>query len=321
MSIQETEKKIYSGTIMFLIASLFFYLCSYIERYYQSFLLMYTFLFIVIVFITKSTQETLHINKKLKRIIKTKTKINFLLDQFIIILLNLFGFFYFLAVIVNAFCKKNIIRDNTIIHNNLLFKILTNSSFFSLFYASLFILIFFIYFVFKSDLRTNELNNNLAILFYLVFFSACFLSLIFISYKWSLYVIIIATTSDSFAFLGGRLYGKNLLCPKLSPKKTWEGLLCGNIVATVISFSFFYQKLDSSIYLPFAILTIISAIMAQIGDLIVSKFKRDFQIKDFSNTIPGHGGLLDRFDSVLFLSFFIVLIFLNPFILELDNYL
>nr|QOX89401.1 phosphatidate cytidylyltransferase ['Parthenium hysterophorus' phyllody phytoplasma] len=67
-----------------------------------------------------------------------------------------------------------------------------------------------------------------------------------------------------------------------------------------------------SYFIVFSILTIISSIISQIGDLIVSKFKRNLNIKDFSNFIPEHGGLLDRFDSILFLSIFIILIIISP---------
>lgn len=106
--------------------------------------------------------------------------------------------------------------------------------------------------------------------------------------------------SDTMAFFFGRKFGKRLLFPSISPKKTWEGVI-GGVVGAIIS-AFIYQQLYAP-YLSWFDCTMLgagTAIVAPIGDLVESMVKRDAEIKDASATIPGHGGFLDRFDSLLF---------------------
>jgi phosphatidate cytidylyltransferase len=106
--------------------------------------------------------------------------------------------------------------------------------------------------------------------------------------------------SDSFAFFGGKLFGKHRLAEKISPKKTWEGSVIGfifTIIAGLLIWYFFYNKIP---VIHFAAISVIVAVFAQIGDLFESYLKRSVKVKDSSNLIPGHGGALDRFDSILF---------------------
>lgn len=105
--------------------------------------------------------------------------------------------------------------------------------------------------------------------------------------------------SDTFAYFGGMLFGKHKLIPSVSPKKTVEGSICGIVFATIASF--FYGFLAKELFplWVFAILGFLVAIGAQIGDLIFSLIKRRYDVKDFGFIFPGHGGLLDRFDSVI----------------------
>lgn len=113
------------------------------------------------------------------------------------------------------------------------------------------------------------------------------------------YLLIIPMVTDIFAMLGGKFFGKHKLCPKLSPKKTWEGSVIGLAGGIIISL-LFYLIFIGSINIMTIITSIILSIVGQMGDLVMSKIKREHGIKDFSNLIPGHGGILDRLDSVIF---------------------
>ncbi len=112
-----------------------------------------------------------------------------------------------------------------------------------------------------------------------------------------------AWLSDTFAYFIGIRFGKNKLCPKISPNKTIEGSL-GGIIASILfttAAGMFFIKLSIPISLyHYIIIGALSSIMGQTGDLFASYIKRFCNIKDFSNILPGHGGILDRFDSILF---------------------
>ena len=107
---------------------------------------------------------------------------------------------------------------------------------------------------------------------------------------------------DSFALFGGKRFGKHKLSPEVSPKKTWEGSLCGaasSIVAGIIAWLFIQSEGTYPFWLC-AIVGLIASTMGQFGDLAASLFKREAGLKDYSNLIPGHGGMMDRADSLLF---------------------
>ncbi|MEG1149991.1 MAG: phosphatidate cytidylyltransferase [Bacilli bacterium] len=114
-----------------------------------------------------------------------------------------------------------------------------------------------------------------------------------------LYLIAIPMFTDIAAMLTGKFFGKTKLCPKISPHKTWEGsfggLLFGTIAGVLI-----YSLLIGSFSIKIVFFSAILSIAGQIGDLIMSKVKRENEIKDFSNIMPGHGGILDRLDSIIF---------------------
>ncbi len=115
--------------------------------------------------------------------------------------------------------------------------------------------------------------------------------------KWMIFITAFCT--DIFAYFTGYFLGKHKLCPNLSPKKTIEGAI-GGIVGTAIAsvaFAFFFVPGEMA---KMALLGILGAIVAQLGDLTASAFKRKMGIKDYGNLIPGHGGIMDRFDSVIF---------------------
>ncbi len=105
---------------------------------------------------------------------------------------------------------------------------------------------------------------------------------------------------DTAAYFVGRKWGKHKLIPRVSPEKSWEGAFGGAFMAMVAAFIYRrgwapYLSLGDCIFLGVAV-----PFLAQVGDLVESLIKRDAKLKDVSGTIPGHGGILDRFDSMLF---------------------
>ena len=122
-------------------------------------------------------------------------------------------------------------------------------------------------------------------------------------YIW--YVFIGSWFTDIFAYCVGRTIGKHTFT-SISPKKTIEGCI-GGIVGAVISFGVFTYILNANFgmqfnYLGILILAIICSIISQLGDLFASSIKRYAEIKDFGNVFPGHGGMIDRFDSTIFVA-------------------
>jgi len=115
---------------------------------------------------------------------------------------------------------------------------------------------------------------------------------------WAIFGIGITWLTDSGAYFGGSRYGKHKLIPKISPNKTVEGSLCGIASAVVgaIVFAVVTQKPVGLVGL-FALLL---SVFAQLGDLVESAFKRECAVKDSGSLLPGHGGVLDRFDSIGF---------------------
>lgn len=122
--------------------------------------------------------------------------------------------------------------------------------------------------------------------------------------KYSVWLIFICAWGyDTCAYCVGSLFGKTIgnhkVFPKLSPKKSMEGIIGGVIGAAILAFvysSFFFEESRWKI----AIVAVFAALVAQLGDLAASAVKRNKEIKDYSHLIPGHGGILDRFDSMIF---------------------
>ena len=112
-------------------------------------------------------------------------------------------------------------------------------------------------------------------------------------------VVITAFGTDIMAYFSGYALGKHKLCPKISPKKTIEGSIGGTLGSIILCglFGFFFAK---ELLIHCLIVGLLGGVISQFGDLTASVFKRKMGIKDYGNLIPGHGGILDRFDSVLF---------------------
>ncbi len=158
--------------------------------------------------------------------------------------------------------------------------------------------------------------------FFSLYIVAAFSTIIFLRDSASgqytyLLIFIGAWISDSFAYFTGMLFGKHKLIPEISPKKTVEGSI-GGIVFCGLSFMLYGALITHfveaanrmNLALLFGYGAIVS-VVAQIGDLSLSALKRQFGIKDFGKVFPGHGGMLDRFDSILAVS--LVLFVLNEF--------
>lgn len=118
-----------------------------------------------------------------------------------------------------------------------------------------------------------------------------------------LYLLLIAIFTDTFALFTGLLIGKNKLLSDISPKKTVEGMIGGTILGVFIASTFYNTVIDSTLPLYIVVfMTTFLSIIGQFGDLVFSAIKRYFGKKDFSNIMPGHGGILDRLDSIIFIA-------------------
>jgi phosphatidate cytidylyltransferase len=113
-----------------------------------------------------------------------------------------------------------------------------------------------------------------------------------------LYLLLVAWTTDTASYGGGRLVGGPKLAPSISPRKTWSGLLAGILAPALVGYAFALFLQDTSAW-RLTLVSIVIAAACQAGDLGESAVKRRFGTKDMSNLIPGHGGLLDRIDGLL----------------------
>ena len=116
-----------------------------------------------------------------------------------------------------------------------------------------------------------------------------------------IYLFLISIMTDTFALFCGKAFGKHKLIPKVSPNKTIEGSVGGSLFGTIIPVLFVYL-VTKQFSLTIVLVTFGLTIISQFGDLFFSSIKRNHDIKDFSNLIPGHGGILDRLDSILFVT-------------------
>lgn len=166
----------------------------------------------------------------------------------------------------------------------------------------------FLIFMIPSVLYHDRSVYSIVDAFYLIggifFLGTCFSLLITlrnISLEITIYLLLITIITDTYAYFIGRLIGRIKLLESISPKKTLEGMVGGSVMGVLIGSVFYHYVIDAS--LPIYVLifmTLFLSILGQFGDLFFSAIKRYYQKKDFSNLMPGHGGVLDRLDSIFF---------------------
>jgi phosphatidate cytidylyltransferase len=119
---------------------------------------------------------------------------------------------------------------------------------------------------------------------------------------WAAVVLVSTWANDTFAYFAGRAFGRHKLWPAVSPKKTWEGAVagfCGGVVGLLVMRRWLPPDMD----VPFCLAVgAIAGVAAPLGDLCKSMVKRAYQVKDFGGLLPGHGGVLDRIDGILFVA-------------------
>lgn len=114
-----------------------------------------------------------------------------------------------------------------------------------------------------------------------------------------IFALIVVWSTDIFAYTFGRKIGKHKLWPAISPNKTWEGTIAGIICALIFSGIYMIFVPQKYPMINMLMIAFVLSIFGQIGDLIESAYKRFYKVKDSGNILPGHGGILDRFDSML----------------------
>lgn len=163
----------------------------------------------------------------------------------------------------------------------------------------------------KKEITYKNNRSKLGLSIRYLAFSFCFLMLLpFYKGVYTPFILIailiIIWVNDSFAFLVGKNFGKRKLFESISPKKTIEGFIGGLIFSIIASYIIaIYTPMFSVTH--WLIIAFITAVIGSIGDLVESKFKRQASIKDSGTIMPGHGGLLDRLDSLLFVAPFVYL--------------
>lgn len=167
------------------------------------------------------------------------------------------------------------------------------------FIGFIYVAINFIMYVSNKHFDLKMLCETIFIAMYVVFLMYHMILLNGNAYVWLVYIIAFGT--DTFAYFSGKFFGKRKLYPEVSPHKTIEGAIGGIIGCTALSIAYF-SFLDINKYIYIIIFSILASIFSMFGDLLASKIKREHHIKDYNNILPGHGGILDRFDSVLFVA-------------------
>lgn len=128
-------------------------------------------------------------------------------------------------------------------------------------------------------------------------------------------VFVAAWITDTFAYFTGVFFGRHKLIPKISPKKTVEGAV-GGVVFCIIAFVVYGVIVEKTVGVEMNVVTLClvglaMSVVSMIGDLVASSIKRTYGIKDYSNLFPGHGGVLDRFDSIMILAPFLLFVVEN----------
>lgn len=175
-----------------------------------------------------------------------------------------------------------------------------------------------IYALFTRRHTTNDIIPSLFILNYPTLFLMC-MTLVYFSFDRSVALVASCMAyaapecSDTFAYFGGTFLGKHKLCPTISPKKTVEGAAFALIGGTAFGVALVYlQRLWGGAVQPIVLipLGLGCGLLSQFGDLFASLLKRWANVKDFSSVFPGHGGIIDRIDSIMFCTPLVLCVFL-----------
>lgn len=224
--------------------------------------------------------------------------------------------FYIYALLLSLIGLREVLNlivkdDFTRFLNYLIFLIIIGSNLFKNNFDNLInnnlICIIFLLYALIMLLKHKEIDITKG--FYLMgitlFLSIAFSSIIItrnMSLMYLLYILILPFSNDTFAHLIGSKIGKHKI-NAISPNKSWEGciagLVFGTLISTIFYLSFINIKIDIFLILG---INLLLSVLGQLGDLFFSLIKRNYKIKDFSNLMPGHGGVLDRLDSVIFVS-------------------
>lgn len=158
--------------------------------------------------------------------------------------------------------------------------------------------------VIYNDNKRYNINDAFFVMGVVFFLGFAFHNIIYMAkadvYK-CVYTFLIAFVTDTYAYIGGCLIGRHPLT-SISPKKTIEGSLIGTVMGCLIGSVYYNLAIGGLDMGQIILISLFLTILSEIGDLVFSSIKRYFDKKDYSNLIPGHGGILDRFDSVLFVS-------------------
>lgn len=238
-----------------------------------------------------------------------------ILLKFGTIFVSILGMYEFYRVV---FKKMNFIHYLWFLFA-IIYIILLKTAFFN-FIDLIFVIFLFVSLVYMVFKHKNICIKDISVVFFGFFYIAGMFSTIYLirnfnDGKFTVWVPFLAAWgSDIGAYFVGKTFGKHQLSPLLSPKKTLEGalggilfsvLLCGIYGLFIYNFSAAYQKLcqnEVNSILIFSIIGFIGSVFAQLGDLTASSIKRQFNVKDYGKFMPGHGGILDRFDSLIFTS-------------------
>lgn len=193
----------------------------------------------------------------------------------------------------------------------------------------------YLYSVLNELFNIKDVSKVLTYILYITFGLGSLVILRINGVQFIIYLFLTTSITDIFAYMFGVKFGKNKLAPNISPNKSWEGAIIGTISATLIigSVGTFYGYIfKGNVFNPnnyttifdgikhisnlnmvgkgiiVYLLTFILSVVGQMGDLFASKIKRLYDIKDFGYIFPGHGGVLDRFDSAMFASMFLVIV-------------
>lgn len=195
---------------------------------------------------------------------------------------------------------------------NIVFQAKFSRGFFTI--AAILLNSFLIFYLFKIPLEAGFMKNsakkNPGLLSTIVFLPLVSFGIFFDSVYWKevLSLLLLVTFSmDTGAWFFGKTFGKHKLWPAVSPKKTVEGFVGGILTSAIVGSLAWHFLLGNYLWYYSVIFGICGA-LSQVGDLVQSKVKREFGIKDSSNLIPGHGGIYDRIDSLIFLSPFFAIV-------------